>query len=71
MPEDEDELIHHLQQLYINNMLHLKPRNQMTKTELLLLLEILKSLKSKIKKRMKYLKDKLNANGYLEGLSDI
>jgi len=71
MPKDEDELLHHLQQLYIKNMLHLKPRNQMSKTELLLLLEILKSFESKVKKRMKYLKDKLNANGYSEGLSEI
>jgi len=65
--EDEDELLHNTQQFYIKNMLNLKPRNKMSKTELLLLLAILKSLKSKVEKRMKY----LNVNGYMEGSSEI
>jgi|LauGreDrversion4_1035100.scaffolds.fasta_scaffold358338_2 hypothetical protein len=67
MPDDEDELLHNTQQFYIKNMLNLKPRNKMSKTELLLLLAILKSLKSKVEKRMKY----LNVNGYMEGSSEI
>lgn len=60
MPEDDDELLHHMQQLYIKNMLNLKPRNKMTKTEKLLILEILKSLKSKVEKKLDKLESQIS-----------